>query len=104
MKKLIVVFLLGFAISGCGKKQESKHHESASGANAVNVEAAASVNVVRKAHKDEMGKSAECPVMGSKFEVGDLTSVIDYEGKNYYFCCAGCPDMFRKDPEKYMKI
>jgi len=28
---------------------------------------------------------------------------VDYKGERVYFCCAGCPDTFKKNPEKYMK-
>jgi len=27
----------------------------------------------------------------------------DYNGKRYFFCCAGCPEAFKKDPAKYAK-
>ena len=42
-----------------------------------------------------------CPVMG-----GAINKEIfaDYNGRRIYFCCNGCPDTFKKDPEKYVKI
>lgn len=42
----------------------------------------------------------ECPVMG-----GAITKelYVDYKGERVYFCCAGCPETFQKNPEKYMK-
>ena len=42
-----------------------------------------------------------CPVMKEK-----ATKEYSYvhEGKTYYFCCAGCVEEFKKDPEKYSKI
>jgi len=27
----------------------------------------------------------------------------DYKGRRYFFCCAGCPPAFKKDPAKYAK-
>ena len=27
----------------------------------------------------------------------------DYKGRRYYFCCPGCPAMFKKNPAKYAK-
>ena len=27
---------------------------------------------------------------------------VDYAGRTYYFCCAGCADKFRAAPEKYL--
>jgi YHS domain-containing protein len=48
--------------------------------------------------------SAVCPVMGTK--IPDITKAAGksvYNGKTYYFCCAGCKPAFDKDPEKYIK-
>ena len=42
-----------------------------------------------------------CPVQGDPI---DTSVYVDYKGKRVYFCCAGCPDVFNKDPEKYLKI
>jgi YHS domain-containing protein len=41
-----------------------------------------------------------CPVMGGKV---DRSVYTDYQGKRIYFCCSGCIDDFKKDPDKYMK-
>jgi len=30
----------------------------------------------------------------------DKSVYVDYKGKRVYFCCAGCPETFNKDPEK----
>ena len=27
----------------------------------------------------------------------------DYKGNRYFFCCSGCPEEFKKNPEKYTK-
>ena len=45
-----------------------------------------------------------CPVSGEK--VGGMGPVVqhEYKGKVYNFCCAGCVETFKKDPEKYIKI
>ena len=42
----------------------------------------------------------KCPVLG-----GDIDKQVyaDYQGKRIYFCCSGCDEEFKKDPEKYMK-
>ncbi|WP_027185987.1 YHS domain-containing protein [Desulfovibrio inopinatus] len=45
-------------------------------------------------------KQEKCPVMGYKPSAKLYT---DYKGKRIYFCCATCPETFKKDPEKYMK-
>lgn len=42
-----------------------------------------------------------CPVMeGNPI---DKNIFVEYKGKKVYFCCAACPDVFNKDPEKYIK-
>ena len=56
---------------------------------------------VRKPTQGEIGKSATCPVTNEKFEVGEDTPVIDYKGKSYFFCCAGCVGTFKKNPDKF---
>ena len=45
-----------------------------------------------------------CPVSGENVE--DMGGGIEreYNGKIYNLCCAGCVDIFEKDPEKYSKI
>jgi len=43
-----------------------------------------------------------CPVMGSVIESKeDAVGHADHDGKRYYFCCGGCPDEFKANPEKY---
>jgi YHS domain-containing protein len=41
-----------------------------------------------------------CPVLGGNI---DKNISVDYQGKRVYFCCKGCDDEFKKDPEKYLK-
>ncbi|HAX61468.1 MAG TPA: YHS domain-containing protein [Elusimicrobia bacterium] len=50
-----------------------------------------------------MGKAVVCPVLGTKFNVSNVTQASDYKGKTYYFCCAECPGEFKKNPDKYAK-
>ena len=45
----------------------------------------------------------KCAVSGETFNKSEDTDSIEYEGKTYYFCCAGCKEKFEKDPEKYAK-
>ena len=56
----------------------------------------------RQPKPNEIGMKAWCPIMDYNFEVKASTSVIDYKGKSFYFCCEGCPAEFKKDPDKYM--
>ena len=45
-----------------------------------------------------------CPVSGNK--VGEMGPPIkvEYNGKVYNLCCAGCVSSFKNNPEKYSKI
>jgi YHS domain-containing protein len=47
----------------------------------------------------------KCPVMtSSDVVIKDATKkkmYADYKGRRYFFCCAGCPEAFKKNPEKY---
>ena len=40
-----------------------------------------------------------CPVMGGAI---DKNIFIEYKGKKVYFCCPGCEEQFKKEPEKYI--
>ena len=42
----------------------------------------------------------KCPIMEGSI---DKKIFVDYQGKRIYFCCTGCVDEFKKDPEKYLK-
>jgi len=43
-----------------------------------------------------------CPVMKSVIaSENNAVGFQDHEGKRYYFCCDGCPQVFKKDPEKW---
>ncbi len=41
-----------------------------------------------------------CPVLGGKI---DKKIFVDYKGERIYFCCKGCVDQFKKNPEKYLE-
>ena len=41
-----------------------------------------------------------CPVMGEKL---NPEIFVDHNGKRIYFCCKGCIEKFKAEPEKYMK-
>ncbi len=46
-----------------------------------------------------------CPVSGEK--IGGAMGPgeqYEYQGKIYNFCCSGCIEEFKKNPEKYVKI
>lgn len=76
------LLLIGlFVLSGCKKKSEP----------AAPIEAgeAASAAIEQKT----------CPIMGGTIDKNIYT---EYKGKRVYFCCAGCQEKFKANPEKYV--
>lgn len=45
--------------------------------------------------------NSECPVKEGKPVKAELT--VKHKGKEIGFCCKGCVNKFKADPEKYMK-
>lgn len=43
-----------------------------------------------------------CPVSGEKIEEGSVVT-YEYRGKVYSFCCQGCVEEFKKDPDRYIE-
>lgn len=52
-------------------------------------------------------KTITCAVMpDDKVDIAKATKTgmyADFKGRRYFFCCAGCPDTFKKDPAKFAK-
>jgi YHS domain-containing protein len=48
-------------------------------------------------------KEIKCPITGNKVDPAKTKLKTTYKGKTYYFCCAGCPEEFKKNPVKYTK-
>lgn len=42
-----------------------------------------------------------CPIKGG--EIDHEVATVEYNGKNYGFCCPGCDKKFKENPEKYSK-
>jgi len=42
------------------------------------------------------------PVCQMAVDPARAAAQVDYAGRTYYFCCAGCADKFRATPEKYL--
>jgi len=41
-----------------------------------------------------------CPVTGNKI---NKEIYVDYQGQRVYFCCPSCIEVFKKDPEGYLR-
>ena len=88
----IVVVLAGLllvGLTGCGKKEsEPAAPEPNTAKTPESVSATAAVT------------QTTCPIMGAPIDKNVFT---EYQGQKVYFCCAGCVDKFKADPEKYAK-
>jgi YHS domain-containing protein len=85
-----------FVLAGCPKEKPAAQQPAQQGQQtAMQEHAAAGQATVAAA----AGEQTTCPVMGSPI---DKNIFIEYQGKKVYFCCKGCPEMFKADPAKYM--
>lgn len=66
----------------------------------VSVFAAAEAPVAAPATAAAVKHQTICPIEG-----GEIIKSLyaDYQGKRVYFCCNGCPAVFKKNPAKYIK-
>jgi peroxiredoxin/YHS domain-containing protein len=65
------------------------------------VKAALAERKAKPSTETTAGKAqTQCPVMDGAI---DEKYFADHEGQRVYFCCAGCVETFKKDPEKYLK-
>jgi xanthine dehydrogenase accessory factor len=44
------------------------------------------------------------PVCGMAVEMGEANHQSEFEGRLFYFCCAGCKQTFDKQPERYARM
>ena len=45
------------------------------------------------------GEQTMCPIMDAPI---NKSIFVEYKGKKVYFCCQGCEDKFKAEPEKYL--
>jgi xanthine dehydrogenase accessory factor len=50
----------------------------------------------------DMPATAIDPVCGMTVEVATARYTAEHEGRQFYFCCAGCKRSFEKEPKKYL--
>ena len=116
MKKILIsgIVLTGLFISwGCEKAPEppkaTETTETPKAPEAPKVETPAPTGTVKPPVLNhtitdaEVGQKVKCPVMGTELTVTKETLSAEYNGKVYYFCCGGCPDEFKADPDKFAK-
>lgn len=91
-----ILFISIISFTGC--KKESEPTESvAMTNNEPTVTTTKDEPVV--ATNDEVSEQKLCPIMNAPINKELYT---EYKNKKVYFCCAGCKEIFEKDPEKYL--
>lgn len=94
VKTYLMVTAIALLISPYAFAEEQDHHGH-KGSMAEHVESATAAAV-------EVGNKI-CPVSGQKVgEMGPAVKV-EHNGKIYNLCCPGCVEMFKADPDKYIK-
>ena len=90
--KAIYLIILGLAVfssvafaMSCGTDMSHEGHDKALQAESTAVDAGNKI----------------CPVSGEPVDEA-AKATYEYEGKIYNFCCAGCIDEFKKEPQKYI--
>jgi YHS domain-containing protein len=51
----------------------------------------------------KVGDRTRCPVTNSVFVVQDSSPKAEHGGKTYHFCCAGCVNRFKADPQQFLE-
>ncbi|MHC4637589.1 MAG: YHS domain-containing protein [Planctomycetota bacterium] len=86
---MAVLLAFAFALQGCKKKTEP----------AVSKDIEDVTTKVQQTVADVIEQKT-CPIMDGNPINKELYT--EYKGKKVYFCCPGCEDKFKADPEKYI--
>lgn len=62
---------------------------------------AAAAPLMAAAAPAELAEAVD-PVCGMTVTVGGSTDTVDYDGRAYWFCCAGCRRRFAQTPEQFL--
>ena len=49
----------------------------------------------------KVGDRTRCPVTNQVFVVNAESPKTQFEGKTYYFCCEGCVNKFKQNPQQF---
>lgn len=82
---LVSLLLIGlFVVGGCKKSEPAGPSQTVP-----KVEAVTPVAI----------EQTTCPIMNAAI---NKDIFVEYKGKKVYFCCPGCEDKFKAEPEKYL--
>jgi Cu+-exporting ATPase len=93
MKRLAFLVLL-LASAACGGAAPSAPPPA--------TPAPAGASALKAPGEAKVGDRTRCPVSGDEFVVTADSPQTDFGGKTYYFCCAGCINKFKADPQKFI--
>ncbi len=96
---ILVVALTLAGLSACKKAPETMPTDPG-GMRQMHGEAASTQEIPPLPEGVVEAGNKTCPISGEKVSGADF---VIYDGKRYGLCCAGCKEMFLKDPDKYMK-
>lgn len=51
----------------------------------------------------KVGDITKCPVSGDVFKVSSESASTEHKGGTYYFCCKGCINKFKANPERFTR-
>ncbi len=89
---VIAVLYVGLImLNGCKKSEPAPTETSAETIAATMDEPAEAVAAIVE--------QTACPIMSSPI---NKALFAEYKGKKVYFCCPGCEDKFKEEPEKYI--
>jgi len=49
-----------------------------------------------------ISNEAKDPICGMTVEKSKAKHKSEFQGKTFYFCCAGCKEKFEQSPERYL--
>jgi len=106
LRRLAVVLISGVFVFGISKlsfaMECADHDNHQQMAQAGSDEQAAGVSEKTAQNEAVSVGNKICPVTGEKIDE-KIKVTYEYQGKIYNFCCAGCPEEFKKDPKEYIK-
>ncbi|MGZ3421973.1 MAG: YHS domain-containing protein [Polyangiales bacterium] len=100
--RFALVPALALVLAACGGNHAQPAAPVPSAAPTAAPSASAAKGVV-PAGEAKVGDKSLCPVSKDEFVITDSSPKVEYEGKTYYFCCAGCDEKFKADPKKYLQ-
>jgi YHS domain-containing protein/predicted small secreted protein len=101
---LVATLLLGVVlVTGCNGGTGTPEGENVTGAAGRGPADTPPIMAQPVAYRNEEGQLL-CPVMNVPIaSEREAVGHHDHEGVRYYFCCDGCPERFKADPEAYIK-